>query len=298
MSDVVREFLDTQREFLADLGFRNPAVALQAAKHSAALEWGEAHSAEVLEEMRTRGCVDVVLGETSYSTCQEDLDARLEHLVQESEQVEAEVGLSLLKMTVGTVFWRDQDGVVRESALYFLPVRIVGDRIESTGPMEPNETFLARAAAAGLMFRLEPECWDMHSIVPASDPFGIFVGTSNRVCVDLFATMKLALAQSLDYEKWPELFSCLGILRLAEGFSPEVEWEVDAPNQYLVLADLRLAERFSPEVEWDVDAPNQYLVLADPGRDAVRATIVLSGGTTAMSNSIPGIQLRWPRGGA
>jgi len=120
--------------------------------------------AGILDDMRTRGCVDVVLGEASYANHQADLDGRLEHLVQEAEQIEAEVGLSLLKMTVGTVIWRDQEKVERESPLYFLPVRIVGDRVESTGPMEINETFLARVAAAGVTFRLEPECWDVHSV--------------------------------------------------------------------------------------------------------------------------------------
>ena len=49
--------------------------------------------------------------------------------------------------------------------------------------------------------------------------------------------MKLALAQTLDCDKWPKLLEAPGILRFAAGFSSDADWVVDGANQYMAPAD-------------------------------------------------------------
>ncbi len=101
---------------------------------------------------------------------------------------------------------------------------------------------------------------DAAGVAVASDPHAVFVGWKDRVVLGVFATMKLALAQSLDDEKRPYILEAGALRSLA---LPHVRQE-----------------------QWKIHGHNRNAVPADPGQDAV--ILVARHGRTLVVQGAPG----------
>lgn len=240
---AIAGFLREQRQKLTDFGFRNPAIALGDPRSGDRLELFAGKYKEVVEKIQGDGRFEL---DPEFVIGGHDADGlltQLEHIRLESEEIASDVGLSLLKLGLGAVVWKDQDGKEREGPALFQPVRIEGACMIADGPVEDNESLLAHLEAVGLEIEISRSASGSSGVVVRSDPHSIFVGWKDRMVLGVFATMKLALAQSLDEERRPFILDA-GALRT------------------LALPYVRLED-------WTVQGQNQNVVPADPGQDAV-----------------------------
>jgi len=114
-------FLREQREKLSDFGFRNPAIALADPRSGDRLELFAGKYKEVVEKIQGDGRFELAPEFVIGGHDDDGLLTQLEHIRLESEEIASEVGLSLLKLGLGVVVWKDQDGKEREGPALFQP---------------------------------------------------------------------------------------------------------------------------------------------------------------------------------
>ncbi|WP_160195353.1 AAA domain-containing protein [Microvirga sp. BSC39] len=242
---------------LTDLSLRNKMIALPQGTRGRSIDFEI--DPDILYQLLLRqntclqiGSAPLLLAPQSQGT-ESELRRAVISLRADAEAIASEQGIETKRLAIGTIAWRDAEGIIRNAPLFTIPVNITKDfMIAPAGSIEPNEIFPIFAASLGITIVIDPTkppsqalSISTHQVEPNKARRIAVLGYNPRANLNLYAGKSAAMYRALDLSARPHLTE-VGALRILAGKSSgPIAIGPETPNLHIVNADLSQDEAIS-----------------------------------------------------